>query len=242
MFKRLLLSMTLLTLASVVAAQTMRFEYQGTVYENDATIISPYDEDMGEYVQHMQIRNLTDEDIVVYIEQDLLETAEGVITSLCWFSCENADENGHIVSRPSPIPAQSVNAIDITFHCMFLQGETGVVHGVYTAYEEEHPENNIRINVLFGQSADVEESSIQFGNAYPNPSSSKVYFDIKGNGNDNANVSVYNLLGQEVKSQHISGHQGRVSIAVDDLQPGIYFCRFTVNGEAVKTEKVIVKR
>lgn len=242
MLKRLLLSMTMMALVSAVAAQTMRFEYQGTVYENNATIISPYDEEMGEYVQHMQIRNLTDEDIVVYIEQNLFETAEGAVTSLCWFSCDYADEYGHIVSRPSTIPAQSVNAIDITFHCMFLQGETGVVHGVYTAFEEEHPENGIQINVLFGQSADVAESSILFGNAYPNPSSSKVHFDIKGSSDDNANLSVYNLLGQEVKSQYVSGHQGRVSIAVDDLQPGIYFCRFTVNGEAVKTEKIIVKR
>ena len=242
MLKKLLISIVLMAMVGVLAAQSLRFEYQGTIYEDGATIICPYDEDWGEYVQHIQIRNLTNEDLLVYIEQNLLETAEGVMTSLCWFSCDNADENGHIVTRPAVIYAQSLNEGDIAFHCLFSQGETGVVKGVYTAVDSNNPENTISINVLYGQTADIPETNVYFGNAYPNPANSKVNFNINGNGNGAINVAVYNLLGQEVKSQQVSGHQSRVSIAVDDLQPGIYFCRFTINGEAVKTEKFIVKR
>ena len=69
-----------------------------------------------------------------------------------------------------------------------------------------------------------------------------VYFDFKDNRADNIKTVVYNLLGQEVKSQFISGSQGRISIPVTDFQPGIYFCSFFVNEEMVATEKFIVKK
>jgi len=53
---------------------------------------------------------------------------------------------------------------------------------------------------------------------------------------------VYNLLGQKVKSQTISGTQGQAIISVDDMQEGMYFCNLIINGNAVKTEKFIVKK
>ena len=55
-------------------------------------------------------------------------------------------------------------------------------------------------------------------------------------------LTVYNLLGQEVMNQPVSGFHGQVSFAVDDLTEGIYFCNLTVNGRAMKTEKFIIKK
>jgi hypothetical protein len=80
------------------------------------------------------------------------------------------------------------------------------------------------------------------GHAYPNPASTEVRFDYKLSGSENASVSVYNLLGQEVLREELNVAQGQVSFSVADLNEGIYFCNLKVNGQAVSTEKFIVKK
>ena len=67
-------------------------------------------------------------------------------------------------------------------------------------------------------------------------------FDYNINAGDRASVSVYTLLGQEVRNQQVNTLQGRLSVSVADLNEGIYFCKLFVNGCAVKTEKFLVKK
>ena len=240
MFKKSLLTLTLMALVGMITAQTLQFEYEGTVYTSGQTIICQYDSTMFEYIQHMRIRNISDRNLNVVVEQNVIETCDDALVSLCWGVC--AAPNDHIVCPAVPIPAQTLSEEDLSFHCMFPMEETGVVTVKYDAYDENHPDYKISLIVLSGKGANVAENSISFGHAYPNPATTQVHFDLKGSSHDDLNVVVYNLLGQEVKSQLVSGSQGRINIAVDNLQPGIYFCSFQVNNKVVKTEKFIVKR
>lgn len=215
--------MVFAAVVGMMGAQTLQFEHMGTIYENGATIISPYDEDFGEYIQELQIRNLTNNDLSVCMEQNTLESTDGASLQLCWgISCYDSDLFGHILTRAENIVAQSLSEM-VSLHCSFHNGETGVVKAVYTAYPSNDPTDVVRINVLYGHSASVSENGSLMGS-------------------DNLHVTVYNLLGQEVKSMEVSGHQTSARIAVNDLKPGIYFCRYSANGETVKTEKIIVNR
>lgn len=238
MLKKSLLTIVLATLVGMATAQTLQFEHDGHVYENGETIISPYNETFGEYITELNIRNLSNNDMNIIVEQDVLELTDGIMMQLCWGQCMVGNE--HIVSTPVPVPAQTLSTDIISLHCLFLEGETGVVKAIYHAYDESDPDSKINITVLYGQTANTPEYTFNLGQAYPNPATTQVHFNLQSS--DNVNVVVYNLLGQEVKSQLVSGHQNRVNIAVDDLQPGIYFCRFSIYGEVVKTEKFIVKR
>jgi hypothetical protein len=235
--KKAFFTLTLLAVVTLLSAQTLQFEHNGHVYENGETIISPFNEAFQEYVTELNIRNLTNDDINVIMEQDVLETAEGIMMQFCWGLCMVG--SGHLVSQPVAVPAQTLSEDIVALHCSFLEGETGVVKAIYHAYDQNNPDNKISIIVLYGQTANTPEYTFNLGQAYPNPATSQVHFDLQSN--SNVDVTVYNLLGQEVKSQFVSEHQNRVKIAVDDLQPGIYFCRFSINGEVVKTEKFIVK-
>lgn len=237
--KKTFLTLLFLGLMTAMSAQSFQFEWENTVYEDGQTIICPYDELTCEYVQHMRIRNLTDADLNIVIEQYVIEPAPGAMVQLCWGMCMVGDT---IISRPVTVPAQTLSTEDLSFHVTFFEGETGIVSVRYIAYNENRVEEAISINLLAGHGANVAENSFSLGHAYPNPASSQVHFDFSRNENSNVNVIVYNLLGQEVKSQIASGTQGRISISVDDLQPGIYFCSFQVNNAVVKTEKFIVKR
>jgi hypothetical protein len=239
--KKTIFTLLFLAVVTIMSAQTLQFEYEGTVYQDGQTVISTFDDVIFfEYIKDMKIRNLTDHDMNIVVEQEVLESVDGAMVTLCWGLC--LAPGNHLVSIPVAVPAQTLSEELLTFHCNFTEGETGVVKAIYYAYDESNPNDRISIIVLSGASAHVAENNVNFGQAYPNPASSQVHFDLQGNSNDDIIVVVYNLLGQEVKSQIVSGRQSRVNVSVNDLQPGIYFCRFQVNNEVVKTEKFIVKR
>lgn len=238
--KKAFFTLILLAVVTLMSAQTLQFEHDGHVYGNGETIISPFNEAFQEYVTELNIRNLTNHDMNIIVEQDVLEAAPGIMMQLCWGLCMVGNE--HVVSHPVAVPAQTLSEDIVSLHCSFLEGETGVVKAIYHAYDESDPDNKISLIVLYGQTASTPEYTFNVGQAYPNPASTQVQFTLQGNNNDNIEAVVYNLLGQEVKSQIISGRQNRVIIAVDDLEAGIYFCRFSINGAVAKTEKFIVKR
>lgn len=228
----------LLAVATIVTAQSVRFELDGTIFEDGETVISEYLEDYGEYQAHMQIRNLTDHELNIIVEREVIETYDDVLTYFCWGQCFAPDVN---VSRPAvPVPANAVSDGNFEAHVMFPEVEAGVVVVKYYAYDENTPEDRVSITILAGQTAETTENKVAVGHAYPNPASNKVSFNIQHAGMVEA--TVYNLLGQEVMTQTVNSQsQSQVSFSVEDLQAGIYFCNFIANGEVLKTEKFIVK-
>ena len=239
MLKRSLLTIILTAFVGMISAQTLQIEHEGYIYQNGETIICQYDESLGEYAHHLQIRNLSDNEVNVVVEQEVLNTTDDVVIMFCWGLCMIPQTNP-FASNPVAIPAQTLSNEDFSVHVIIPETVVDVIKVIYHVYDEANPDEKVDIVALAGQTANTPEYSFNLGQAYPNPATSQVHFDLQCN--DNVEVVVYNLLGQEVKSQFISGRQNRVKIAVDDLQPGIYFCRFSVNGAIVKTEKFIEKR
>jgi hypothetical protein len=226
-----------------VSAQSLQFEWDGHAYTEGETIECNTPTEWGEYLQDMQIRNLTGQDLNGLVKKEVIEDLEGVSNFFCWGLCFGPDT--YVSPNPVAVPANSVTSVGaLSFHAMFDENVFGKVQVSYSAYDERHPEDAVTINVVFHRSGEGihEVSAVRFGQAYPNPASSVVNFDYNINASDRASVSVYNLLGQEVKSQQVNGMQGHLSVSVADLNEGIYFCKLFVNGSAVSTEKFVVKK
>lgn len=236
--KKTFFTLMLLAAVSFMSAQSLQFEKDGEVYQDGQTIIATFES--FEYVVHLHVRNLTDNDQAVMVEQNVTVPAEGAMAYMCWDQC--LAPNTFLVDGPVPVPAQSLSENELSGHVMYEAEETTVVTVTYTAYDRANPDERVSINVLFGPNAGTEEYTVNLGQAYPNPASSQVHFDFSGNGSSSVKAVVYNLLGQEVKSQFVNGNQGSINFNVDDLQPGIYFCSFQIGNEMVRTEKFIVKR
>ena len=240
MFRKLLLVFSLFAFVGTVSAQTLQFEHNGVACENGQTIICPWDEDEEAYIGNMFVRNLSSETQGVIVERELIQENEDVRNSyFCFGICLQPD-----VNVSDPVDINSLEAEFLSVHVNTVTGGpmTGTTIYKYSAYTRSNPDERIYLYVQAGGEWGIDENKVSFGGAYPNPATSKVHFDVKANSNDNITVVVYNLLGQEVKSQVISGRQNSINIAVDDFQPGIYFCSFQINNEVVKTEKFIVKR
>ena len=249
--KKTVFTLMLLAVASIVSAQSLQFEHDGHVYENNEIVVCTAPLNIiGEMIQEMHLRNSSNETVSVMLRKEPLQEVEGTQNSFCWGLCVSPD----VYVSPFPVDLDGNTVSDdgaLSFHYQVNPNYTddpatcipGTTIVRYYAYPEREPENAVCIEIWFVYDAEsVTENIPGIGSAYPNPARSQVHFDLQANGNENINVTVYNLLGQEVKSQLVNGSQSRISIAVDDLQPGIYFCSFQVNNEAVRTEKFIVKR
>jgi hypothetical protein len=243
MIKKAFFTLLFLSVTAWVSAQSLQFELNGHVYEEGETIQCNTPTEWGEYLQDMQIRNLTSQDWNVLVKKEVIEDLEGVSNYFCWGLCFGPDT--YVSPNPVAVPANSITAVGaLSFHAMFEDNVFGKVQVKYSAYDERHPEDAVTINVVFHKSGEGvhEVAAVRFGQAYPNPASSVVNFDYNVNPSDKVSVSVYNLLGQEVMDLPINTLQDRLSFSVSDLNDGIYFCNLFVNGCALKTEKFVVKK
>ncbi len=241
--KKTFITLAFMALVGYVSAQSIRFELNGQVYGDGEFVECVNDEyGYGEYIQHMQIRNLGTEDISVIVEKEIIEDLEGVINFFCWGSCFAPDV--FVSTRPVTVAAGTVTEEEaLSFHALYDEGINGKVQIRYIAYQEGQPEERITINVVFNKSGvGVADNTCPttMGKAYPNPASSLVHFDCSFDGSLTA--VVYNLLGQEVLRQDLNTNNGQMTLSVADLQEGIYFCTLLVNGRASATEKFVVKK
>ena len=230
----------LLAAIGYVSAQSLQFEWDGNVFYDGEAIECTNDEyGYGEYIQHMQLRNLTSNDMNVIIEKEVIETLEGTINSFCWGMCYGPDT--YISPEAVTVLANSLNTDDLSFHNIYEPEVFGYVVVRYYAYDEHNPDERISIIVKFHKSGEgVNDNTQTMGQAYPNPASSTVSFDYSFDGNLTA--VVYNIVGQEVLRQDLNASNGQMSFSVADLNDGIYFCTMLVNGRAFTTQKFIVKK
>jgi len=239
MFKKALLTLSLVAMVGMITAQSLQFELDGVPCEEGQVMIATYDAAFGEYQLHLQLRNLSDEDLNVIVEQEVIHEVPEALSYFCWGLCYEA---GVLTSRPVPVPAQTLSEQDLSFHVILdpLSEEIEVVN--YYAYADNDPSRKISIQLLAGEGASVTENTLRMGHVYPNPATTRIHVDFKCENRNGAYVVIYNLLGQEVKSQAVNGTQGKVDINVEDLQPGIYFCSLRADNCVAQTEKFIVKR
>ncbi|MBR6439632.1 MAG: T9SS type A sorting domain-containing protein [Bacteroidales bacterium] len=115
----------------------------------------------------------------------------------------------------------------------------------YYLYEAATPDDKFVINIVFKYSLDGvdDNNSVDtFSNAYPVPARDVVNFDYNFASDVNAEIAVYNMMGQEVLRNAITGVSGKASVNVNNLADGVYFYSLIVNGKTEKSSKFVVKK
>ncbi|OFY84629.1 MAG: hypothetical protein A3F72_01340 [Bacteroidetes bacterium RIFCSPLOWO2_12_FULL_35_15] len=88
---------------------------------------------------------------------------------------------------------------------------------------------------------DIEKAKGTISNAYPNPANSIVAINYEVNNlSYNGKIVIYDMLGKQVKEFIITDKQGVAKINVTDLNDGIYFYSFLMDGKAIATRKLVV--
>ncbi len=78
--------------------------------------------------------------------------------------------------------------------------------------------------------------------AYPNPVSSllTVNYNIDTDASADVAIDVYDVVGKKVTSHKVMNNKGQVQLNVSDFNSGVYFYSLNVNGQAIKTERIII--
>ena len=107
MVKKSIFTLMLFAVMGYVSAQTLQFEWDGHVYSDGEEVVCTNDEfGYGEYIQHMQLRNLTSGDLDVVVEKEVIEDLEGTSNFFCWGLCFGPDT--YVSPNPVAIPANTV--------------------------------------------------------------------------------------------------------------------------------------
>ena len=78
--------------------------------------------------------------------------------------------------------------------------------------------------------------------AYPNPVSSllTVNYNVDTDASANVSIDVYDVVGKKVTSHKVVNNKGQAKLDVSAFNAGVYFYSLNVNGQAIKTERIII--
>ena len=143
------------------------------------------------------------------------------------------------------IPGDTVDFAGFGFHAIFnskLATSVRTVH--YQFYDIANITDSTGVTIRYNFSTGIDDmikTGGSISNAYPNPTSSVVSmkYDISDY-SQNGQIIFYDMLGKSVKTIALSDKKGIAKINVDDLNSGIYFYSFLVDGKAISTRKLVV--
>lgn len=152
----------------------------------------------------------------------------------------------HFTTWKSPDPSYTIdgNNPDICdnlshgqYNCSFTNGNIDYYYPAFAFGSSafHYPRMYVKVACSDCAYVGVEEMEKENITVYPNPATSN--FTVKLNGDENAHIQLFNLVGQQVYSETAAN---TTTINVSNLKAGIYMLKVSQNGK-IYTSKVIVK-
>ena len=241
--KKLLLTLTLMVSVFALSAQSYTVTKDGETVESGTSYYIYGQGNMwGELGLAFEV--IANEPVRLQAEKVEVQVVEGTYNTLCLDLCYNPE----IYVTPI-VEFNTGDTKEFSMHYMY-NNEIGDVAGLeqhmtYYLYAVNDPDNKFVVNVIFKYSLDGVEDVTEaemLSDAYPVPASDVVNFDYSFNSDVNAAIAIYNIMGQEVMRNVISGVSGKASINVSDLADGVYFYSLIVNGVVEKSNKLIIRK
>jgi hypothetical protein len=118
---------------------------------------------------------------------------------------------------------------------------------IVTIYDPANPSDEATATIVWDCGAStvsidkVANDAIKL-NAFPNPAKNSltVNYSVESSFNE-ASIELFDVLGQKLISNELSSSKGQVKLDVSNLDAGVYFYSIRVDGQAIKTERVIVQ-
>ncbi len=166
-------------------------------------------------------------------------------TRFCWGGlCYNWPTNLSSLSL-AIAPGDTIHYVDFGFHAEFISKLATITRTVhYQFYDIANITDSTGVTIRYNSTVGVDEMEKIGGtlsSAYPNPANMSVSVKYDINEFSNSGIIVfYDMLGKAVKEVALSDKKGTAKINVDDLNSGIYFYSFLVDGKAISTKKLVV--
>ena len=244
--KKLFLTLALLVSVFALSAQkyTVTEKESGAAVENGASfyIYGPGNT-WGEL--NLELTVTANENVNLVAKVEVIQNVEGTYNMICLDQCYAPG-----ITITPVVNFNEGDAKDFAMHYSAedpynLEGVLGQEQVMRYYLYEEGSHDQFIVNVIFKYSLDgIEDynSAKVFGNVYPVPARDVVNFDYNFASSENAEVAIYNMMGQEVLRNSINGMSGKLSINVSDLSDGVYFYSLIVNGVVEKSNKLVIRK
>jgi len=195
-------------------------------------------------IMYMGVSNTTGNNLEVMCKKTEISVVPNTMNYFCWFQCYGP--NVFVGPDPLMIPANTTNSLSFSGDYDPL-GEFGTSIVRYTFFLQSNPMDSVCFNAVFvvgnvGIGEDM-AAKVKFSGAYPNPATSTVSFDYSfpPSALAGAKMEIHDLLGSVVRNIPFEDAQGKLTVDVTGLNPGIYFYSVVLNNTAVQTRKFVVK-
>ena len=247
--KKIILSLSVIVFGIVTYAQQSLILFRNDIeLTNDDVVQIDSIQVVGGYnevIAYVQVKNTTRQEISVKVRRTIIDSVPGCQNQICWGGlCFSPDVWNSPTSEA--LAAGAISGPE-SFSGHYLPNDhpgTSIIR--YTFYDESNPNDTasviVQYTVGFLSIGDLLSAS-SISSPYPNPASSKVSIDYQLPAQVKiADVKLYNIVGQEVKSELLTGISGKLQLQLTNLNEGVYFMTIFLNGQAVKTNRIIISR
>lgn len=243
--KKIITSIAFVTVSLLGFAQSLDVLNHSTKVDISNTI---FDETIGANTSLITEFYVANTDVASHTykcRRTIFAVAADDSTRFCWGGlCYNWPTN--LSSQNLTVaPGDTMDFSDFGFHAEFLSKMstmTRLVH--YQFYDISNPNDSTGITIRYNSTVGIDEMNKIGGaisNAFPNPAnmSISVKYDIN-EFSTRGTIVFYDMLGKAVKEVALNDKKGTAKINVDDLNAGIYFYTFMVDGKAISTKKLVI--
>lgn len=232
---------------TILFGQSLSLQWDGEQIADGETVYiygELSDDQFAEYLANVQVKNNTDRDIAVKAKREDIQVVEGSYNYLCWVTCFQPD----ILISPDAytIPAGALTPEETFGGHYGPQGNAGTTIIKYTFFKDGDETDAVSFIVQFVVTPSSVEDILarsSFSNAYPNPANGQTFLDYSFPQEvKSASLTLFNMLGQAVKTVELNNNTGRAVVALNDLNEGVYFYSLFINNELAQTKKLVVRK
>lgn len=247
--KKILLTLLISLFAGgLLLGQSLALSWEDEDILNGDTIYvyGEISDDMWYEIQaHAIVTNVSEDTVEVKAQRIIIDTVPGTRNQFCWVLCYAFEVNDSFYSVTLD-PGASTSELEFSGHYQ-PAGNGGTSKIRYKFFNVDNEQDTVSMTVFYVVSpasvADL-QSAARFGSAYPNPAREIVSFDYEFSPAVNeARLVIFNMLGKQVMDYPVNSRNGKISLPLHELNEGVYFYTFVVNGiTASTTRKLVVQR
>jgi hypothetical protein len=239
--KKLLLVFSISILSIGISAQSLSLSDDNGPIDSGATVMVVGDPMDAIITAQIDVTNNSSASIDVKVFRRIVSVLPNTSNYFCWGVCFEPPVDTSLIQLTIG-PGETNEQF---FGDMEPMEQVGSSYITYVFYDVENMADSVSVTVHFKSSPEgIGEdllSSIDFSNAYPNPSDKVAYFDYSLQADlTNAKLVISNLLGAVVETVNIPASEQRIQINTAGLQNGLYICSLEVQNNVVATRKLII--
>lgn len=187
---------------------------------------------------YIDVRNDGELPIDIKVRRVMHEIVDGSTNNFCWSICYQNDVDTSLYTvtlEPGEVTEE--------FSGDYLpNGNEGTTVISYYFYDERNTDNEVGVEVHYEveTSGILEEEFVSGLNSYPVPAHNHLTLDFTLKNNDNAYITVHNMLGSLVLRQPADQHNSATLLNTSELKNGVYFYNIHNSDRIVATRKFVI--